>query len=696
MERAREREDVMETVSLEGAQTEKVEAAVAECPLFRALKPALIPQLLKVAETVRYQPEEIVLRQGDPSDSFLVVVEGEGAIRVESPSGEVAELGRIPRPSSLGEIGLLLGEPRTATVVAASPLTALRFSAKAFEAMFEKIPNFGEALAAGLAHRLEKVSGQVPLPGRDLEEHPPTREALELLPVELCKRHRVLPLSVKGNVLTLGHVDDPSSQVMSAVREHAPSFEMESVHVDLAAFNAIMRTRAGAQGWARPEGAPAPAPVPSPRSPRLDALLEKMVAEGASDLHLAAAHKPHWRVDGDMAVIEDGPVLGPDDAFDLLRPVTDQRHRDEFAKANDVDFAYSIPGVARFRVNLFRDHHGTGAVFRLIPSRVLTLEQLGLPPVLKNFCEMPKGLVLVTGPTGSGKSSTLAAMIDFIKKTRRTHIVTIEDPIEFVHDSGVSLITQREVGGHTTSFARALKAALREDPDIILVGEMRDLETIALALEAANTGHLVLATLHTNSAIGAVDRIVDMFPGDQQPQVRTALSEVLRGVVAQTLCKKTDGGRMAVLEVLVVNMAAANLIREDKTVQITSIMQANKAIGMSTLNDELGSLIEARKITMEEGLSKAVDKDDLLRRFRSGVTVSGDPSRGFRVQAVKPGSPGADAGIQRGDAILEVGGIPGKDHTLDELRRILRSDGQHQLVVERGGKRVKLVLELRR
>jgi hypothetical protein len=447
-----------------------------------------------------------VLRQGDPSDSFLVVVEGEGAIRVESPSGEVAELGRIPQPTSLGEIGLLLGEPRTATVVAASPMTALRFSAKAFQAMFEKIPNFGEGLAAGLAHRLDQVSGHVSLPEYDLEKHPPSREALELLPMELCKRHRILPLSVKGNALTLGLVDDPTSPVIHAVHEHLPSFELESVHIDLSDFNEIVRTRAGAEGWAPAEGAAAPAPVPSPRSPRLDALLERVVAEGASDLHLAAGYKPHWRVDGDMAVIEDGPVLGPDDALELLTPVMEERHRDQFAEDNDADFAYSIPGVARFRVNLFRDHRGTGAVFRLIPSKVLTLEQLGLPPVLKNFCEMPKGLVLVTGPTGCGKSSTLAAMIDFVKKTRQTHIVTIEDPIEFVHDSGVSLINQREVGGHTKSFARALRAALREDPDIILLGEMRDLDTIALALEAANTGHLVLATLHTNSAVAAVRR----------------------------------------------------------------------------------------------------------------------------------------------------------------------------------------------
>jgi twitching motility protein PilT len=688
----------METLTLDDRQRQTIGAAAADCPLFRALKPELIPQLVKAAEVIRYEPEEVVLRQGDPSDSFLVVVEGEGAIRVESRSGEVAEIGRVPRPASLGEVGLLLGEPRTATVVAAGPLTVLKFSSKAFQAMFQQIPNFGAGLSAGLAYRLRRVSARVPLPEHDVKAHPPTPEALAMLPVELCKRHRVLALAVDGNVLTLGHVDDPSSQVVRAVREQLPSLDLRSVHVDLASFNEIMRTRAGAQGWATPGGQGAPAPAPAPRSPKLDALLERVVAEGASDLHLSAGHRPHWRIDGDMREISDAQILGPGVVRELLEPVMEKRHREQFGDASDVDFAYSVPGVARFRVNLFRDRHGSGAVLRQIPSTVLSLEQLGLPAVLKDFCEMPKGLVLVTGPTGSGKSSTLAAMIDFINKTRRTHIVTIEDPIEFVHESVTSLVNQREVGGHTTSFSRALRAALREDPDIILVGELRDLETISLALEAANTGHLVLATLHTNSALGAVDRIIDIFPGDQQAQVRSALADVLRGVVAQTLCKKTDGGRLAVVEVLRVSLAVSNLIREGKTNQLPGIMQASKAQGMTLLNDELGRLVEARKVTLEEALSKAVDKEDLLRRFRSGVTLAVDPIEKSRVRVmlVTPGSPGAEAGLQRGDAITEIDGKPIGEMTLDQARQVFRSEGRHQLGAERAGKKIKVMLELHR
>jgi len=336
-------------------------------------------------------------------------------------------------------------------------------------------------------------------------------------------------------------------------------------------------------------------------------------------------------------------------------------------------------------------------VFRQIPSKILTLDQLGMPPVLKKLADFPKGLVLVTGPTGSGKSTTLAAMIDYIKQTRRLHIVTLEDPIEFVHESANALVNQREVGGHTTSFARALRAALREDPDVVLVGEMRDAETIALALETANTGHLVLATLHTNSAMSAIDRIVDQFPADRQPQVRSTLSDVLRGVVAQTLCKKVGGGRVAALEVLVVTLAIANLIRESKNSQIPGIMQASKALGMALLNDELARLVDAKKIEMSEALEKAVDKDDLQRRYRSGLTLAADPrGTAFRVMVVKPESPAAEAGLSRGDLLVEIGPKPASEYTLDELRLLFRSDGRHQLTVERGGKRVKLIMELRR
>lgn len=423
-----------------------------------------------------------------------------------------------------------------------------------------------------------------------------------------------------------------------------------------------------------------------------------MVAEGASDLHLSAGHRPHWRVDGDMQALADAVVLAENDVLALLEPVMEPRHREQFASEGDADFAYAIPGVARFRVNTFRDHRGVNAVFRLIPSRILTLEQLALPPVISGFCDLPKGLVLVTGPTGSGKSTTLAAMIDHINRNQKLHVVTIEDPIEFVHESRESLINQRELGGHTRSFGRALRAALREDPDVILVGEMRDLETIALALEAANTGHLVLATMHTNSAVGAVDRVIDQFPAGQQEQVRSVLADVLRGVVAQTLVRSAGGGRTAVLEVLVVNFAVANLIREGKTVQLPGVMQTSKALGMSLLNDELGRLVEAKKVEMAEALAAAVDKEDLHRRFRSGVTLAAAPPAydRFRVAAVDADSPGAQAGLQRGDMVLELEGRPAKDFTLDEARQIFRTDGRRVLTVDRGGKRAKVTLELKR
>jgi twitching motility protein PilT len=398
-----------------------------------------------------------------------------------------------------------------------------------------------------------------------------------------------------------------------------------------------------------------------------------------------------------MHTIADTAVLGPAEVQELLEPVMEARHREQFREDNDTDFAYALPGVARFRVNLFRDNNGVGSVLRQIPSKIQTFEQLALPPVLARLCDIPKGLILVTGPTGSGKSTTLAAMIDYINRTKKSHVITLEDPIEFVHQSQGCLINQREVGGHTKSFARALRACLREDPDIVLVGEMRDLETISLALETANTGHLVFATLHTNSAISAVDRIIDQFPADQQAQVRSVLSDVMRGVVAQTLCKKIGGGRTAVLEILVSNYAVANLIREGKTNQLPSIMQANKAAGMALLNDELGRLVETKKIEMAEAMSKSVDKDDLARRFRSGITLAQDPSTGhFRVMAVVPASPGSEAGLERGDLVTEIDTKPSKEMGLDEARQAFRIDGRRLLVVERAGKRLKMTMELKR
>ncbi|MFL5378590.1 MAG: type IV pilus twitching motility protein PilT, partial [Myxococcales bacterium] len=274
-------------------------------------------------------------------------------------------------------------------------------------------------------------------------------------------------------------------------------------------------------------------------------------------------------------------------------------------------FAHEIEGVARFRANALRDRKGAAAVFRIIPATVVTVEQMGITPEVQKLCQLNKGLVLVTGPTGSGKSTTLCSLIDLVNRSRSDHVITIEDPIEFVHPNKKCLVNQREVHTHTGSFKHALRAALREDPDIVLVGEMRDLETIAIALETAETGHLVFGTLHTNTAPSTVDRIIDQFPADRQPQVRTMLSESLKGVVTQVLCKKIGGGRVPSQEILLINGAVANLIREGKTFQIPSIMQTSRGSGMQTMNDALFDLVKNKLVAPEDAMAKSLAKADL-------------------------------------------------------------------------------------
>lgn len=355
---------------------------------------------------------------------------------------------------------------------------------------------------------------------------------------------------------------------------------------------------------------------PAPEGRAIDELFRIMVSRKASDLHLSSGEAPLLRVDGEIGRLDSWPRLDPEKTLELLAPIIPPKNREEFEEGHDTDFAYEIPGLARFRANLFADRKGPGAVFRVIPSKILSAEQLGLSPQILDLCRLSKGLVLVTGPTGSGKSTTLTALIDHINSLRSDHVITIEDPIEFVHDSRRCLINQREVGTHTRSFKRALRAALREDPDIVLVGEMRDLETIAIAIETAETGHLVFGTLHTTTAVSTVDRIIDQFPADQQAQVRTMLSESLKGVIAQVLCKKIGGGRVAALEVLIGTPSVANLIREGKTFQIPSIMQTGKKFGMVCLNDALIDLVKKSLITPEEAYLKAVDKVNIANLLK--------------------------------------------------------------------------------
>jgi twitching motility protein PilT len=364
----------------------------------------------------------------------------------------------------------------------------------------------------------------------------------------------------------------------------------------------------------------------------LRALLKAIVDAKASDLHLSVGAPPIARMRGDMVAFQ-APPLDANETRDALYQLIDEAQRIHFEEHHELDFAFEIPGLSRFRANFFEQRRGPAAVFRVIASTVPTLESLNPPAVLRELASKERGLVLVTGPTGSGKSTTLAAMIDYINLNFQKHIITIEDPIEFVHERKRCLINQREVGVHTKSFASALKSALREDPDILLVGELRDLETTALAITAAETGHLVFGTLHTNSAGKTVDRLVDIFPADRQAQVRTMLSESLEGVVAQSLIPTADGkGRVAAHEILIGVPALRNLIREAKTAQIPSVMQVGAAHGMVTLDQSLKDLVTSGKITAAAALARSTNP----KLFESSVAGTGGAQGGAPGGAVRP------------------------------------------------------------
>jgi len=605
----------MKQTAITNDMLEAVVAELSQNALFGRLSQEVLRHIAQNATLVQYEAGEIIMRQGDAPDSFYLIVSGEMSVRAARPGrDEPVEIARTGPFQTIGEIGLLLSKPRTATVVAGPDAALLKFDRTFFSDMFSRYPEFGLITCRILAERLDSASRSSPLCRARDKGLKPDMSLLALLPPEFVQRHRVLPLALVGNTISLGFVEDPEPETVNAIRQLLPGMELNSFLIDAADYAEAMKGASlASEKKAQP---PRPAQQESAsKSPRLDRLLRRMVAEGASDLHLSAGHKPRWRIDGEMLVIEDCPELGSSETLELVEPIMPERIARQYRAENDADFAYAIPGVARFRVNVFCDHRGSGAVFRQIPDTILTVEQLGLPPTVRSLCDYPKGLILVTGPTGSGKSTTLAAMIDHINRTRKAHVITMEDPIEFVHESKMCLINQREVGPHTSSFARALKAALREDPDIVLVGEMRDLETISLALETANTGHLVLATLHTNTAVSSISRIIDMFPAEQQNQVRSVLADTLRGVIAQTLCRKTGGGRVAALEILVCDVAIASLIRDGKTHQIVSAMQTGKGRGNCLLNDELFRLVQQRVISAEEAVAKAVDKADLAKRL---------------------------------------------------------------------------------
>jgi twitching motility protein PilT len=478
---------------------------------------------------------------------------------------------------------------------------------------------FVEALYQFGAQRLtiasgEKVALQIGASSKTVSTDPATRQQLEGLLREIVPSDLASDLAEEGiHEFSYGI---PAGTVRVEVRRSGTSLKLCASPAGSEKLAAVTPVPVTVEApAARSMGSSAASPRSGEADCRwvqeMEVLLRKLFSEQCSDLHLSTGNAPLFRKDGGIVPLGDDAPFSAAQLQSMFFSIAPRSNREEFDAGHDTDFAYEVKDLARFRCNLFMDRLGIGGVFRVIPARIPTVDELGLPKHVLQLCRLNKGLVLVTGPTGSGKSTTLAAMIDWINKNRTDHIITIEDPIEFVHRNQKCLVNQREVGTHTLGFKQALRAALREDPDIILVGEMRDLETVAIAIETAETGHLVFGTLHTNTAPSTVDRIIDQFPADRQSQIRTMLSESLKGVLSQTLCKKKAGGRVVAFEILYVTSAISNLIREGKTFQIPSLMQTNKAMGMTLLNEALMDLVHRGLVEPEEAYFKSVAKAEL-------------------------------------------------------------------------------------
>ncbi len=455
------------------------------------------------------------------------------------------------------------------------------------------------------------VAAQMDVPAWDPQVTPVSPMVEGLIPAPVARRHRLVAVGVDGDVLLVAMENIGDDNAASTV-ENVTGWRVRRL---LAASNDINAALAfGYRDHPGEEESPE-----AKEETHLNQLLEKMAALGASDLHLSVGLPPMIRVDGAVTPLEGYEILNGSEVRRLVYGILAQRQRERFEADLELDTSHSVPNVGRFRVNVLLQRDNVGAVLRAIPFKIQSLEQLGVPAVLGELAKLPRGLVLVTGPTGSGKSTTLAAMIDQINATRALHIMSVEDPIEFLHNHKRSIVNQREVGEDTNSFAEALKHVLRQDPDVILVGEMRDLETISAAITAAETGHLVFGTLHTQDAPQAVDRIIDVFPGHQQQQIRVQLASALQAVVTQQLLPRHRvKGRVVACEVMVATPAIRNLVREGKTHQIYSAMQAGGRLGMQTMDQALAALVKEGKISMEMAMERCNDESD-LRRMVSGV-----------------------------------------------------------------------------
>lgn len=659
---------------IEGDFRQWVVNAFRQSPLFTTVDSGTTEKIISMSRLQEYAVGEALMREGEKSDSFWVLLMGEATARVEDPdSGCHIEVASLRANDTVGEVGLMLEHPRTASVVCEKQTYALCFDRRGFDYLSDRVPGFSMRLSKLIADRLLQRNLKATFPVIERDQIRPTPDLIQLIPAEAMVRHRLIPISKEGTRVLVGFVDPPGRELATRVRTALGELEMEVGLLRMSDFDRLVEAfqlkpeeervpvaapvapaaplPGGVQlplashqhphgqlaGIPMPAGAPSPIPKGPPRLnrelsasgqhsivaklddlERIRPILERMPEANVSDLHLSPQQHPRWRIDGDLFELSDFTPLGPEEILDLFERLMPPSAVKEFNRHHDCDFAFEVENLARFRVNVFRDGHGVSAVLRLIPLETLSMDKLGLPVAARSFTNLHQGLVLVCGPTGSGKSTTLAALIDNINTNRPVHVITLEDPIEYAHKSKKAKVTQREVGKSTTSFARGLRASLREDPDIVLVGELRDRETLELALQTAQTGHLVFGTLHTSTAIGTVDRVIDMFPVEQHSQVRAVLADMLKGVINQHLCKRIGGGRVAAYELLVGGSAVANCIRQAKTLQIATIMTTNRSEGHRQLNEELFDLVRKRQIEPLEAIKHSEDRKDMKARLGMG------------------------------------------------------------------------------
>lgn len=604
--------------TLDPAQHQETVLAVLDrSPLFHGLDPEHLAEAAGQAEVLAFEDGEALARQGEPSDCFFLLLDGTAEVVLEDAANEPLRLARLGPPDAVGEMGVLLEAHRTASVYAAGPVVALRFTAQRFHAMLLRLPYFGLVMARTLARRLHTANRQMPMPELGDPAERPDDEALTLLPAAFQIRHRVVPLHIDEDHVTLGCLDDLPPGVLGAIEQQLPGMRIRRVRITANLFEDIMRSRGAVGGFPAPdERAPGGGSSAPPAAPRLDPLLRRMVAEGASDLHLSAGQVPRWRVDGALHALADLGPLGPDETLDLFDPVMTPAQRAAAEAGDPVDFAYEVDGLGRFRVALYADVRGTSAVLRSIPAHVPTLAQIGLPAAASRLTAPGPGLVLVSGPRGSGRTTTLAALIDHLDRTRPVHVVTLEDLVEFVHESGKALITQRAVGPDLADRLEALQATHRADADVVLVGALDDAAITEAALRLAASGVLVLGCVDARTAPGALERLVEAFDGPQQPRVRATLARVLRGVVAQALVPRVDGGRAAAFELLLADEAVAELVREDRTPRLPDAMRARADAGHRLLNASLEALVKSGRITAAAATMVSPDPVDLGRRLK--------------------------------------------------------------------------------